>query len=238
MSRLLFGKEWRCSRREDVAAEAEHRRGPSSTAAQPIPEGRKVAPRRLGVSKALGSSGHQAVSHGPLAAWRKHGEGHDCGPPVCGALQLGAGCRRNTLGLLRSVRADSCGAVTAAARDGALPLTQCLSASPTMWPGALRTPRWEHYSQLHVRQEHHVPSWQHACLSRDAVLRPCSVRWQMVVRVHAAAGRPVGDTQYALRSHVGKRDVAAANPRCLCRIVGQLTFHAGWGGGEVLSCRR
>ncbi|RNC38233.1 hypothetical protein TcCL_NonESM12536 [Trypanosoma cruzi] len=27
------------------------------------------------------------------------------------------------------------------------------------------------------------PSWQHACLSRDAVLRPCGVEWQMVVRV-------------------------------------------------------
>ncbi|KAF8281769.1 hypothetical protein TcYC6_0006930 [Trypanosoma cruzi] len=40
-SRLLFGKEWRCSRREEVLAEAQHRRGPSSTAAQPIPEGRE-----------------------------------------------------------------------------------------------------------------------------------------------------------------------------------------------------
>ncbi|KAF8281641.1 hypothetical protein TcYC6_0006980 [Trypanosoma cruzi] len=91
-SRLLFGKEWRCSRREEVLAEAQHRRGPSSTAAQPIPEGRDVAPPCLGVSQDLGSRGHQTVSHGPLAAWRSHGEGHDCGPPVCRALQHGVDC--------------------------------------------------------------------------------------------------------------------------------------------------
>ncbi|EKG02443.1 hypothetical protein TCSYLVIO_006530 [Trypanosoma cruzi] len=39
-------------------------------------------------------------------------------------------------------------------------------------------------------------------------------------------------------AHVGKRDAAAADPRCLCRVVGQLNLHAAWGGGEVLSCRR
>ncbi|RNC33823.1 hypothetical protein TcCL_Unassigned03444 [Trypanosoma cruzi] len=71
----------------------------------------------------LGSTRKQAVSHGPLAAWRKHGEGHDCGPPICGALQLEAGCRRNRLGLLHSVRRDTCGTVTAATR--AVP--QCIS---------------------------------------------------------------------------------------------------------------
>ncbi|RNF11881.1 hypothetical protein TcG_09115 [Trypanosoma cruzi] len=27
-------------------------------------------------------------------------------------------------------------------------------------------------------------SWEHACLSRDVVLRPRSVGWQMVIRVH------------------------------------------------------
>ncbi|KAF8304338.1 hypothetical protein TcYC6_0039870 [Trypanosoma cruzi] len=64
----------------------------------------------------LGSRGYQAVSHGPIAAWRSHGGGHNCGPPVCGAFQLGAGCRCNTLGLLHSVRPGSCGTVTAATR--------------------------------------------------------------------------------------------------------------------------
>ncbi|RNC42756.1 hypothetical protein TcCL_NonESM07621 [Trypanosoma cruzi] len=64
----------------------------------------------------LGSRGHQAVSHGPQAAWRSHGGGNDCGPPVCGALQLVAGRRCNTLGLLHSVRPDTCGNVTAAPR--------------------------------------------------------------------------------------------------------------------------
>ncbi|ESS61066.1 hypothetical protein TCDM_11357 [Trypanosoma cruzi Dm28c] len=62
----------------------------------------------------LGSRGHQAVSHGPLAALRTSARGRL--PPICGALQLGAGCRCNTLGLLHSVLPDSCGNVTAAAR--------------------------------------------------------------------------------------------------------------------------
>ncbi|RNC38202.1 hypothetical protein TcCL_NonESM12571 [Trypanosoma cruzi] len=71
----------------------------------------------------LGSRGHQAVSHGPLAAWRSHRGVHDCGPPVCGALQLVAGCRCNTLGLLHSVRRDSYGNVTAATRT----VPRCIS---------------------------------------------------------------------------------------------------------------
>ncbi|KAF8303622.1 hypothetical protein TcYC6_0039930 [Trypanosoma cruzi] len=71
----------------------------------------------------LGSRGHQAVSHGPLTAWRSHGGGHDCGPPVCGAFQLGAGCRCNTLGLLHSVRPGSCGTVMAAT----LTVPRCIS---------------------------------------------------------------------------------------------------------------
>ncbi|RNC40708.1 hypothetical protein TcCL_NonESM09799 [Trypanosoma cruzi] len=75
----------------------------------------------------LGSRGHQAVSHGPLAAWRSHRGGHDCGPPVCGALQLEAGCRCNTLGLLHSVRPDTCGTVTAAART----VPRCISSHVT-----------------------------------------------------------------------------------------------------------
>ncbi|ESS64123.1 hypothetical protein TCDM_07890 [Trypanosoma cruzi Dm28c] len=74
----------------------------------------------------LGSRGHQAVSHGPLAAWRKHGEGYDCGPPVCGEHQLGAGClpvRKYARCMLSPqhtrpapFRPDSCGTVTAATR--------------------------------------------------------------------------------------------------------------------------
>ncbi|ESS60318.1 hypothetical protein TCDM_12161 [Trypanosoma cruzi Dm28c] len=83
-----------------------------------------------------------------------------------------------------------------------------------------------------------LPSWEHACLSRDAVLRPRSVGWHLVVRIHVNGWTPSGDTQCALRSHVGKRDAAAADPRCLCRVVGKLNLHVAWGGGEVLSCRR
>ncbi|RNC52356.1 hypothetical protein TcCL_ESM10430, partial [Trypanosoma cruzi] len=82
--------------------------------ADPRGQGRGAAMPR-GIT-GLGSRGHQAVSHGPLAAWRSHGGGHDCSPPVCGALQLVAGCRCNTLGLLHSVRTGSCGTITAAAR--------------------------------------------------------------------------------------------------------------------------
>ncbi|ESS62245.1 hypothetical protein TCDM_10123 [Trypanosoma cruzi Dm28c] len=214
---------------------AEHRRGPKSTAAQPIPESGDVVPPRLGASKALGSRGHQAVSHGPLAAWRNHRGGHDCSPPVCSATSArgrlplqhtrpttfrpsrymwdAAPCRSYGA----SVHLQPCGysGQRRCTRRGASIPVSCTQGKGSMFP-----------------------SWQHACLSRNAVLRPRSVGWQMAVRVHTRGGRPLGNTQYALRSHIGKRDAAAADPRCLCRVVGQLRVHAAWGGGEVLSCRR
>ncbi|ESS62622.1 hypothetical protein TCDM_09706 [Trypanosoma cruzi Dm28c] len=106
----------------------------------------------------LGSRGHQAVSHGPLAAWRSHGGEHDCAPPVCGAFQLLAGCRCNTLGPLHSVHIP-----VGMSRP---PLVRCLGAFPTMWsqrPETFRTPRWKHHSQLHAGQWRHV-SVVAACL--------------------------------------------------------------------------
>ncbi|ESS63700.1 hypothetical protein TCDM_08413 [Trypanosoma cruzi Dm28c] len=128
----------------------------------------------------LGSRGHQAVSHGPLAAWRSHGGGNDCAPPVCGAFQLVAGCRCNTLGLLHSVRRDSCGNVAAATRT----VHRCISNHVVTT--ARNVPHAEVEESVSFTQDNGgmFPSWQHACQSRDAVLRPRSVGWQMVVRVH------------------------------------------------------
>ncbi|ESS63356.1 hypothetical protein TCDM_08848 [Trypanosoma cruzi Dm28c] len=129
----------------------------------------------------LGSRGHQAVSHGPLAAWRSHGGGNDCAPPVCGVIQLVAGCRCNTLGLLHSVRRDSCGNVTAATRT----VPRCISNHlVTAARGVTHAEVEASQSASRRTMATFFPSWQHACLSRDAVLRPRSVGWQMVVRVH------------------------------------------------------
>ncbi|KAF8279014.1 hypothetical protein TcBrA4_0107500 [Trypanosoma cruzi] len=109
----------------------------------------------------LGSRGHQAALHGTPAAWRKHRGGHDCGPPVCGQLQLGAGCRCNTLGLLHSVRPDTCGNVTAAART----VPRCISNHVvTAARDDSQTPRCKHSSQLHAGQGQHF-SVVAACLS-------------------------------------------------------------------------
>ncbi|ESS59930.1 hypothetical protein TCDM_12212 [Trypanosoma cruzi Dm28c] len=113
--------------------------------ADPRERGRGAAMPR-GIT-GLGSRGYQAALHGPPAAWRSHGGGHDCGPPVCGALQLGAGCRCNTLGLLHSVRPHSCGNVTAAART----VPQCISNHVvTAARDVSHTPRCKHSSQLHA----------------------------------------------------------------------------------------
>ncbi|RNF07018.1 hypothetical protein TcG_10245, partial [Trypanosoma cruzi] len=107
----------------------------------------------------LGSRGHQAVSHGPLTAWRSHGGGHDCGLPVCGVLQLVAGCRCNTLGLLHSVRRDSCGNVAAATRT----VPRCIS-NHVIYSGQRRsTRRGGRISQLHAGQRWNV-SVVAACL--------------------------------------------------------------------------
>ncbi|RNF03283.1 hypothetical protein TcG_11296 [Trypanosoma cruzi] len=182
----------------------------------------------------LGSRGHQAALHGPPAEWRNHGGEHDCGPPVCGQLQLGAGCSCNTLGLLHSVRPDKCGNFTAAART----VPQCISNHVvTAARDDSQTPRCKHSSQLHAGQGQHV-SVVAACLSRDAILRPRSVGWQMVIRVHVNKWTSSGTHAVRVAQSHRERDAAAANPRCLCRIVGQLRVHADWGGGEVLSCRR
>ncbi|RNC40381.1 hypothetical protein TcCL_NonESM10145 [Trypanosoma cruzi] len=48
------------------------------------------------------------------------------------------------------------------------------------------------------------PSWQHACLLRDAVLRPCSVGWQMVVRVHVNGWTSSG--RHAVRVAQSRRE--------------------------------
>ncbi|ESS62963.1 hypothetical protein TCDM_09316 [Trypanosoma cruzi Dm28c] len=129
----------------------------------------------------LGSRGHQAVSHGPPAAWRSHGGGNDCAPPVCGVFQLVADCRYNTLGLLHSFLPHSCGNVTAATR------TVPRYFSNHVVTTARNVPHAEvEASQSASRRTMAscFPPWEHACLLRDAVLRPRSVGWQMVVRVH------------------------------------------------------
>ncbi|KAF8303168.1 hypothetical protein TcYC6_0042640 [Trypanosoma cruzi] len=48
------------------------------------------------------------------------------------------------------------------------------------------------------------PSWQHACRSRDAVLRYCSIQWQMVVRVHAKGWMSSG--RHAVRVAQSRRE--------------------------------
>ncbi|ESS55604.1 hypothetical protein TCDM_12914 [Trypanosoma cruzi Dm28c] len=107
-----------------------------------------------------GITGHQAALHGPPAAWRSHRGGHDCGPPICGQLQLGASCRCNTLGLLHSVRPDKCENVTAAART----VPRCVSNHVvTAARDVSHTPRCKHSTQLHAGQGQHV-SVVAACL--------------------------------------------------------------------------
>ncbi|ESS61479.1 hypothetical protein TCDM_10933 [Trypanosoma cruzi Dm28c] len=149
----------------------------------------------------LGSRGHQAVSHGPLAALRSHRGGHDCGPPVCGVLQLVADCRCNTLGLLHSVRPHSCGTVTAAART----VPRCIS-SHVIYSGQKCSARRGGSITVSLMQDKCVmlPSWVHACLSRDAVLRPRSVGWQMVVRVHVDGWTSTGE--HAVRVAQSRRE--------------------------------
>ncbi|ESS55889.1 hypothetical protein TCDM_12621 [Trypanosoma cruzi Dm28c] len=131
--------------------------------ADPRERGRGAAMPR-GIT-GLGSRGHQAALHGPPAAWRSHGGGHDCGPPACGQLQLGAGCLRvkqcaRPILPLQWTRAAPLRPSTFlwschGCRTGccALPLVRCLSAFPTMWsqrPETLHTPWRNHSSQLHA----------------------------------------------------------------------------------------
>ncbi|EKF29540.1 hypothetical protein MOQ_006670 [Trypanosoma cruzi marinkellei] len=130
----------------------------------------------------LGSRGHQAASHGPLAAWwRSHGGGHDCGPPVCVQLQLGAGhllvrlCARCMLPLQHS--ACSIPPVLIPLGLSRLRAGWCRSASPAMWsqwPGALHTPRWKHSRRHYAGQGRHA-SVVAACLP-PAGCRPPSLQ--------------------------------------------------------------
>ncbi|ESS55810.1 hypothetical protein TCDM_12696 [Trypanosoma cruzi Dm28c] len=68
-----------------------------------------------------------------------------------------------------------------------LPLARCLGASqPCGHRGQRRSTRRGGSNTVSFTQDKGdmFPSWEHACQSRDAVLRPFSVGWQMVVRVH------------------------------------------------------
>ncbi|ESS62489.1 hypothetical protein TCDM_09855 [Trypanosoma cruzi Dm28c] len=181
----------------------------------------------------LGSRGHQAVSHGPLAAWRSHGGGHDCAPPVCGALQLGAGCRCNTLGLLHSVRRDSCGNVTAATR------TVPRYFSNHLVTVARDVPHAEVEASPSASRRKTAtcfPSWQHACQSRDAVLRPCSVGWQMVVRVHVNGWTSSG--RHAVRIAQSRRETRRCGRCSTLPVPGRRTAKSpcclGWRRGPLL----
>ncbi|KAF5219839.1 hypothetical protein ECC02_007165 [Trypanosoma cruzi] len=209
-----------CCRGRAQAQSQEYR-----STADPRERGRGAAMPR-GIT-GLGSRGHQAALHGPPAVWRNHRGGHDCGPPVCGQLQLGAGC---------------------------LLVRQCARCMlPLQWtrPATFRPSRymWEchgchsHGASVHLQPCDHsgqrrcarrggiipvsctqgkgsmFPSWQHACLSRDAVLRPRSVGWQMVIRVHANKWTSSGRHAVRVAQSRRKQDAVAANPRCLSRVV-------------------
>ncbi|ESS62371.1 hypothetical protein TCDM_09960 [Trypanosoma cruzi Dm28c] len=81
---------WRTSKFSCCQDRAQTRSQEYRSTANPREQGRGASMPR-GIT-GLGSRGHQALSHGPQAAWRSYGRGHDCGTPVCGHLQLGAGC--------------------------------------------------------------------------------------------------------------------------------------------------
>ncbi|RNC39509.1 hypothetical protein TcCL_NonESM11126, partial [Trypanosoma cruzi] len=156
------------------------------------PRGQERGAAMLRSTTGLGSREYQAVSHGPLAEWRKHRGGHDCGPPVCGAVQHGAGClpvRKYARCMLSPQQTRPAPfrpsrflwSVTTAARYSAFAHLQ-----PCVHSGQRCSTRLDGSITVGFTQEKGdmFPLWQHACLSWDAVLRPCSVGWQMVVRVH------------------------------------------------------
>ncbi|ESS63187.1 hypothetical protein TCDM_09055 [Trypanosoma cruzi Dm28c] len=150
--RSLAGKNLRRFRLKEFAAEALHRRGPNSTAAQPIPKGRNVAPPCLGVSQAWDREGTklfrtdlwqhgEAMAEGMIAVlpfavhfslWQTAATTHSaCSIP---SVQIPMGMSR-------------------------LQLVRCLGAFPTIWsqwPEMFRTPRWKHHRQLHAGQWRHV----------------------------------------------------------------------------------
>ncbi|RNC51135.1 hypothetical protein TcCL_ESM11777 [Trypanosoma cruzi] len=183
----------------------------------------------------LGSRGHQAVSHGPLAAWRSHGEGHDCGPPVCGAFQLGAGCRCNTLGLLHSVRPHSCGTVTAAART----VPRCISKHVVTAARGVAHAEVEASQSASRRTKRHV-SVVAACLP-VAGCRPSSPQCGMADGVPSPCKRV--DVPWETRS---TRCAVTSGNETLSPLIhvacagSSNSSHSMplGGGGEVLSCRR
>ncbi|RNC39955.1 hypothetical protein TcCL_NonESM10637, partial [Trypanosoma cruzi] len=177
----------------------------------------------------LESRGHQAALHGPPAAWRNHRGGHDYGPPVCGQLQLGAGCLR----------------VKLCARP-MLPLQHTRSApfrpSRYMWDVA---PCRSYSASVHLQPCGHsgqrrctrrggiipvsctqrkgsmFPSWQQACLSRDAVLRPRSVGWQMVIRVHVNGW--TSSERHAVRVAQSRRETRRGGRQSALPVPGRRT---------------
>ncbi|RNF02821.1 hypothetical protein TcG_11638 [Trypanosoma cruzi] len=122
--------------------------------------------------------------------------------PQCdGGNMKSAGCRCNTLGLLHSVRRDSCGNVTAAART----VPRCISNHVITVAGDVAHAEVEASQSASRRTTASCfPSWQHACQSRDAVLRPRSVGWQMVVRVHVNGWTSSG--RHAVRVAQSRRE--------------------------------
>ncbi|KAF8303645.1 hypothetical protein TcYC6_0037740 [Trypanosoma cruzi] len=146
ISRLLVGKEWRCSRREDVPAEAEHRRSPNSTAAQPIPEGRDVAPPCLGVSQAWAREGTKLFR---TDHWQ-HGEA-----TAEGMIAVLPFAEHFSSWQAAAATHSACSIPSVQVPVGLswLPLVRCLGASPTMWSQrteVFHTPRWKHHSRLHA----------------------------------------------------------------------------------------
>ncbi|RNC53559.1 hypothetical protein TcCL_ESM09096 [Trypanosoma cruzi] len=90
-------------------------------------------------------------------------------------------CRCNRLGLLHSVRRDSCG----------LSRLPCGMVHLRISNHVVTEARGVTHAEVEASQSASrrkraacFPSWQHACQSRDAVLRLCSVGLQMLVRVH------------------------------------------------------
>ncbi|ESS62358.1 hypothetical protein TCDM_09976 [Trypanosoma cruzi Dm28c] len=141
------------------AAEAEHRRRPNSTAAQPIPVSGKLAPPCLGASQAWAQEGTKLLctdlqQHGEATA-----EGMIAVLPFAGNFSSGqAAAATHSACYIPSVQIH--------VGMSRLPLVRCLGASPTMWsqrPETLHTPRCKHSSQLHAGQGQHV-SVVAACL--------------------------------------------------------------------------
>ncbi|RNF02314.1 hypothetical protein TcG_11346, partial [Trypanosoma cruzi] len=134
------------------AAEAEHRRRPNSTAAQPIPVSGKLAPPCLGASQAWAREGTKLL----CTDLQQHGEATVEGMiavlPLAGNFSSGqAAAATHSACYIPSVQIN--------VKMSRMPLVRCLSASPTVWsqrPETLHTPRCKHSSQLHAGQGQHV----------------------------------------------------------------------------------